>query len=227
MAEATPSPGVSKLLSQAAAELRHHLGERRDAEAADLRHTLQHLQGKLSKAAGALSEALAAAGESTLPAADLLRNAQAVARRSDLLKDQSPTKLNEKQLHTLRKDAKAGRYLAEALPEDPTLVQAAQHLEALQHLGGEWHDALEIAQAARKHFGKGHVLAVTYREQRDLKLAAYRDALLSEQQVQTGSRTGKGRSAGKASKPARDRSARAAANTTPSAQKPTRKLAVA
>ncbi len=176
-ASVTTSPEVAGTLHSAATELRQHMGKQRDELAAELQETLEGSQTKLVKAAKRLLTALAPATEIAVAADVLLRDAEALARRSGLLRRGKLKDLQEDELHTLRKDAKAARYLAETLPEDAALAAVADRLEGLQHLGGEWHDALEIARAARKHFGKAHELTATYRAQRDRKLEIYRAAL--------------------------------------------------
>lgn len=205
------------VLSQSAVELRKRLGREREKAAADLLDVLKHRQAKTARAAETLLSALDPAKDLALPAADLLRDAEAVLTRDGLLAAGKISDLDEDELHSVRKAAKKARYLAESLPNDTLLAAAAQRFESLQEAGGQWHDALELARAARRYFGKGHELTATYRQERDAKLEAYRAALQASLGIE---RSGKKRpvrrkSARKPSRAgassARDRKTRAAA----------------
>ena len=127
-------------------------------------------------------KSLEAADALPLAAEELLREAQAVFTREGLLKKGAGAveDLDTEELHTLRKAAKAARYLAETLPENAAAVTAASRFEALQEAGGQWHDALDLAQAARRHLGKGHELTVLLGRRRDENLESYREMLRAE-----------------------------------------------
>lgn len=174
---ASPAQATDSKLATAAADLRKQMGEERDKAASALQNLLKDRQTKTARAAEALLDVLHPADQLPLPAADLLRDAEAVLYRDQLLRQGKVAKLSEDELHSVRKSAKAARYLAETLPEDASLVAAAEQFEALQEAGGHWHDALELARASRQHFGKGHELTASYREQRDQNLDLYRKAL--------------------------------------------------
>ena len=165
------------VLSHSADELRKRLGRERIEAAKDLQDLLRKRQGKTARAAETLLEALEPVNDFALASPDLLRNADTLLTRDGLLGNTAVAKLNEHELHNVRKAAKKARYLAETLPDDPVLAGAAQRFEQLQEAGGQWHDALELAQAARHHFGKGHLLTALYRAEREGKLALYRSAL--------------------------------------------------
>lgn len=167
------------LVSKAAAELRSKLGNRRDRAAHQLQGVLEKRQTRTVKAAQKLLRTLEIAADASLSADDLQRNAELLLTRDGLLNVSVDT-LDEEELHNIRKAAKKARYLAELLPGDPTLVRTAERFEALQEAGGQWHDALQLARAARRRFGKAHELAVLYKEDRDRKLATYRAALTAE-----------------------------------------------
>lgn len=164
-------------LSRAASDLRKHMGRARDKAAAALQDLLKDRQARTARASEALLKVLQPAADLALPAPDLLRDAESVLSRGGLLKPEALPTLKEDDLHTVRKAAKAARYVAEALPDDQTLAEAARRFESLQEAGGQWHDALELARAARRYFGKGHDLTAAYRVQRDQKLKAYRARL--------------------------------------------------
>ncbi|HLI77715.1 MAG TPA: CHAD domain-containing protein, partial [Acidobacteriaceae bacterium] len=168
-------------VSKSALKLRKQMGRDRDKAASALKHLLKDRQVKIARAAEALLKALEPAQENTVAASELLRDAEAVLGRAGFLGYSSKQlrALDEDELHAVRKAAKAARYVAESLPEDQALSQAARSFEALQEAGGQWHDALELARAARRYFGKGHELTEAYRKERDLKLKAYREALLA------------------------------------------------
>ena len=168
---------AAALLSDSAEELRKRMGKERDKAATALQHLLVRRQAKTALASEALLKALEPAEDLVLPAADLLRDAESVLARDGLLQPEAVARLKEERLHQVRKAAKAARYVAESLPDDLALAEAARGFESLQEAGGQWHDALELARAARRYFGKGHELTATYRRQRDDKLGAYRAAL--------------------------------------------------
>lgn len=178
-ATAEESPDNASLLSKAATDLRKRMGKERDKAAADLQDLLKARQRKTARASEALLEVLKPAEELALPGTDLLRNAESVLTRDGVLRNGDIAELDEEQLHSVRKAAKAARYVAESLPDDAALVAAAERFETLQEAGGQWHDALQLARAARRYFGKGHELTAAYREERDRKLEAYRSALSS------------------------------------------------
>ena len=163
--------------NEAAAELRKHMARERDKAMDELRDLLKARQAKTARASEKLLKVLDPAQDLALPAADLLRDAEAVLSRDGLLEPQALPLLKEDDLHSVRKAAKAARYVAEALPEDRALKEAARGFEALQEAGGQWHDALELTRAARRYFGKNHELTAAFREQRNQKLDAYRAAL--------------------------------------------------
>ena len=169
--------GPAAQLSEAAADLRKHMGRERDKAAAKLQDLLRQRQVKTAGAAQNLLGVLEPAQDFALPAPDLLRDAESVLAREGLLTPKAVPALKEDDLHAVRKAAKAARYVAEALPGDPALTEAARAFESLQEAGGQWHDALEIARAARRFFGKSHELTTAYRKQRDAKLKSYRAAL--------------------------------------------------
>ncbi len=164
-------------LSQPASELRKELGHERDKAADALQEILRKRQAKTARAAEKLLAKLETVRDFALPGPELLRDAEALLARSGMPGKGPITKLSKGELHTIRKAAKTARYLAESLPEDATLVAAARGFEALQEAGGQWHDAMELARAARRYFGKGHALTVAFREDRDRKLESYRHAL--------------------------------------------------
>lgn len=175
---AEASQDSAALLSKSAAELRHRMGRERDKAAGALQELLHERQTKISRAAEALLDALQPAEDLAMAGTELLRDAEAVLERNRLLTTRKVQDLDEDELHTVRKAAKAARYVAESLPQDELLTAAAQRFEALQEAGGQWHDALELARAARRFFGKDHALTASYRGERDARLKDYRAALL-------------------------------------------------
>lgn len=177
-----PAKGLvnnSAELSKSARKLRKHMGAERDKAAAKLQKLLGKRQTKTARAAESLMSVLEPAKDLALPAQDVLRDADSVLARDGLLKLGDIAEFKEKDLHTVRKAAKAARYVAESVEDDPALNQAARAFESLQDAGGQWHDALELAKASRRCFGKDHSLTALYRKERDRKLEAYRAALKS------------------------------------------------
>ncbi len=164
-------------LSKSAKKLRKHMGAERDKAATALEKLLEKRQVKIAGATEDLMSVLEPAEDLTLNAPDVLRDAQSVLTRNGLLKPSEIAALTGKDLHTVRKAAKAARYVAESVADDPALREAARALEALQDAGGQWHDTLELARAARRSFGKNHPLTALFRQEREATLEAYRTAL--------------------------------------------------
>ena len=182
MAEDLRSSGQA--LAKGAAALRDHLRNKREHAGADLQKLLKKHQARTARAAEALLKAFEDAEQVSLSAAALVQHAQDV-----LLRDGLPTKadvksLGENDLHSVRKSAKAARYLAETLPGSPVADTAAGRFEALQQAGGQWHDALDLARAARRFLGKSHALTVFIAADRDRHLSLYRKTLREVHEVQ-------------------------------------------
>lgn len=171
--EDQPEPAVV----HGAHRLRHHLERKRDEAAKELQKLLAKQQTKATGAAEDLLACLKDAEETALSAADLVAQVEALFSRNRLLADAEPEALSEDELHSVRKAAKASRYLAETLPGSAGAVAAAERFEALQQSGGEWHDALDLLRAAKRFLGKSHALTVQLAERRDRNLALYREAL--------------------------------------------------
>ncbi len=180
---ATASPTTSDPAASAtavrhgSAKLAERLGRKRARAAADLQRLLGRRQGKAALAAEALLKSLRAAGNLKLSAELLLRATETVLYRDGLLHGAATGKLDEAELHAVRKSAKLARYLAETMPANPAVKAAAARFEALQEAGGRWHDALELARAARKYLGRHHPLTLAFAADRRRHLAAYRASL--------------------------------------------------
>lgn len=166
-----PPPGKGLLA------LRDHLHAKREEAALALQHLLTKRQTRAALAAEALLKALRGAGHLRLSVDGLLRCAETVLYRDRLLGEVRLARLDEEELHALRKSAKAARYLAETLPGNSLAAAAADRFEALQEAGGRWHDAVEITRAARKYLGKADPLSASLAAGRSRPLEAYREAL--------------------------------------------------
>jgi CHAD domain-containing protein len=171
------------VLQKGAGDLRSHMASQREASVADLEKLLKKRQAKLAGAAEELLKALHDGEKQELPVEALLHHAEGVLRRDALLGRTPVAEMDEDELHTVRKAAKAARYLAETMPGQPEAVVAGQRFETLQDSGGQWHDLLDLARAARRFLGKSHALTVVLAEQRDRKLDAYRAVLQTEAQA--------------------------------------------
>ena len=174
---ARESAAGSEDLQKSARKLRQEMGAKRDKAAGELQSLLKRRQIRTARSAEKLMEVLESAKDVQLEARKVLQDADSVLARDGLLKPGAIAAITKKDLHTVRKAAKAARYVAESVVNDPALFQAARAFESLQEAGGQWHDAMELAKAARRSFGKNHPLTSFYRHQRDSKLEAYRDAL--------------------------------------------------
>ena len=177
---AASKPQAAHPLHKGCAALLTHLQGKRDDAAGTLHTLLTRRQAKAAAAAEALLQALGEAAEKRLSARALVACAETVLHRDGLLKNPKNLvgdRLDEDQLHSLRKSAKVARYVAETLPGNPATATAALGFEAVQEAGGQWHDAVEITRAARKHLGKHHALTTRFVEERDRLLAGYEEVL--------------------------------------------------
>ena len=172
-----PADDPATAVRHGSAKLADRLGRKRTLAATALQKLLTHRQGKAALAAEALLKSLRSAGNLKLSAQDLIRTAETVLYRDGLLHGASTGKLDEEELHAVRKSAKLARYLAETMPANPAVKAAAARLEVLQEAGGLWHDALEMARAARRYLGRHHPLTAAFVADRRRHLAAYREAL--------------------------------------------------
>ena len=177
---------AGQALAKGATALRDRLSTKREHAVADLQMLLKKHQSKAAGAAEALLEVLEDAEQVTLPAAALVGHAEDMLRRDGLLKNTDVNSLDEDDLHTVRKAAKAARYIAETMPESSVAVAAAGRFEALQQAGGQWHDALDLTRAARRFLGKEHALSVFMAVERDRNLVLYRKALDEMQKLGKG-----------------------------------------
>lgn len=183
---------ASQALFQGATKLLKDLEAERANEAKHLRKLLEKHQVKLAAAAEKLLKTLEPTEKLTLTGAALVDQAKALPRRDGLLENNDPASLKQDELHSLRKSAKAARYMAETAPKSATARSAAQHFQVLQQAGGLWHDALELSQAARRYLGKGHELTVTFVAERDRLLERYRQALEAERPARKPAQESKG-----------------------------------
>ena len=179
-AQTREAEGMQHAVREGAAELRDHLKAKRDRAAGDLGDLLKQHQAKAARATEKLLKVLESAEGVSLPAEALLAQAEAVFLHPDLLGKSPVSEFTEDELHTVRKAAKAARYLAETLPRDGAGNGTVRRFETLQEAGGQWHDALELARAAKRQLGRRHELTVAISAERDQNLASYRNALANE-----------------------------------------------
>ncbi len=146
------------LPKRAATELRGELKEAREQRAKKLQRVLLK---QLPRVVGALEqvvESLGTANGLVLPA---LRLAPLVERWT--LSQESATPLaglDDDQLHSRRKVAKAARYMMETAAGAASAEQAAARYEQEQNAGGHWHDWMDLEATAREYFGRKHPLTL-------------------------------------------------------------------
>ena len=175
--EAVAGAADGAAMQAGAASVREELKGKREAAAESLQHVLRKRQVKTAGAAETLLKVLEPGAGAVLPAAELLRHAEALLWRDGLLGGGDVSGLDEDELHTVRKAAKAARYLAETMPESGAGSAEAQRFEALQEAGGQWHDALDLLRVAKQLLGKGHALTAAMGAERDRHVQEYREAL--------------------------------------------------
>jgi len=126
------------------------LDKSRQKRADDLKQDLEQHIPKVAKAVEKLFASLKPAEELTLPLRQLLPLADTWYQR----RTRGMKVVREDDLHTIRKMAKVARYIAETgLPAKQATTVAARY-NRLQQSGGHWHDALLLAQEAKKKLGK-------------------------------------------------------------------------
>ena len=147
--------------------------ERRVRAAEKLTAEIIARQAKAAATLEKLNKTLEPAARKSLPSAELLAIAEQQFARTRGLKLRKPS---ADDLHTVRKAAKQARYLAENAGS-ARAVAAAKRYEHLQELGGEWHDWLDLAAAARKELGKKHGLTAEFQALQDGHLDQFRAEL--------------------------------------------------
>ena len=169
------TPHSASELSESAdlTELRQIRKRRRKRTARKLLKLLDKRHKKLAAAFEKLLTALEPVQDLQLPAAELLRLIDQRFRGTHALIIRHPS---SEHLHSIRKAARVARYQAEIAPDSAAATRAAQRYEALQVAGGQWHDTLSLAAAATE-LGDNHATAVSFGQQRDQHLAAYRALL--------------------------------------------------
>lgn len=157
---------------QRAADLRNMMAprERRREDAAEkLLKLLEKKQAKVTAALEALLKALKPAENMRLSGPELLGIVEKRFARNPALKRRRPS---HEGLHDVRKAAKQSRYMAETA-ESRTASTTAKRYEDLQEAGGQWHDWLDLASAAKEELGGKHVVTREFKELRDRHLASY------------------------------------------------------
>ena len=131
-------------------------------------------QTKISAALEALLKVLQPAEARKLTAAELLALLERHFGATHALMIRNPS---TEHLHSIRKAAKLARYMAENAPDSAAAVRTAQRFEAVQEAGGEWHDWLQLADAAAAELGEDDATAAAFAATRDHRLLAYRKLL--------------------------------------------------
>ncbi len=155
--------------------------KRRSRAAAKLVAEIETRQAKMAAALEKLNAALKPAAWRSLAVTELLAITQREFARTRALRLRQPS---ADDLHTIRKAAKQARYLAENA-ESVAATAGAKRYEHLQELGGEWHDWLELAAAARRELGRRHAVTIEFVTLRDGSLRRFRAALEQFLQPQT------------------------------------------
>ncbi|MGI4854932.1 MAG: CHAD domain-containing protein [Janthinobacterium lividum] len=171
--------------------LRKHLLHNRGVEAGKLIAVLQAQQQKLAAALRALEQAMKpASGPAIEPKsmasriqqwfAGEVQNVLGLRHGKNKLRMTLHVRLkrlDEEELHTLRKAAKLCRYMAKSAPEGSNVRILAKQFEAVQEAGGKWHDWLLLAQISKGFNGKKAELTLRYTKHSEQSLAAYYGAL--------------------------------------------------
>ena len=157
-----------------ASELHTELEDKRDAAADQLLRKLRRRQADIAILLESLLEALAPVEGIALSPVQLT----ALAR--DWFVDNAPPEPESNpdepdHLHTLRKNAKLARYIAENAPKSAkTPRRLAATFESVQEAGGHWHDWLVLAEIASTRLGPSSPVTKGMTQRCHLALTVYR-----------------------------------------------------
>lgn len=165
---------ASASLERDASELRIALERQREKAAAKLLKELHWHQADAAVLLEALLDALKPNETLALAPAQLTTLA-----RDWFTENAPPEPENDpddpEHLHTLRKNAKLARYIAENAPKSAkTPRRLAAQFESVQEAGGHWHDWLVLAGIASDRLGSASPLTKAFAHRCHLALAVYR-----------------------------------------------------
>ena len=179
--EASPKRHPDKKLLTEARDLRRTLKRKRDAEADALLKLLKKRETKFGDVFRDLLDSLQPAESLALTEPQLITvvNDWYTQQRGHQPGDTPPERDTDR-LHSIRKDAKLARYLAESAPESATTArQIAAQFEALQEAGGQWHDFLLLCEVSRDHLGKSAQLPQRFNARAQKLLHAFEHCIAS------------------------------------------------
>lgn len=165
---------ASPSLERDSSELRATLEDQRDEAAEKLLRKLRRRQADIAILLESLLEALIPIEGLALSPAQLTRLAH------DWFVRNAPPELhndpdNPDHLHTLRKNAKLARYIAENAPiSAKTPRRLAASFESIQEAGGHWHDWLVLAGIAGSRLGPSSPLTKAFTHRCHIALTVYR-----------------------------------------------------
>lgn len=146
----------------AAKELRYELKQDREERVKKLQRTLLKRLPKVAGAVEGMVQSIGTANGLVLPDLRLLAT---VERWTQTKADaKTANAMDDDELHTARKVAKAARYMAESGSGSAKARAVAARYEEQQEAGGQWHDWAELEAVAREHFGKKHPLTLAAAE---------------------------------------------------------------
>lgn len=163
-----------RLPRPSAEQLIENLERKRQKRADQLRAVLIRLIPKLAASLEAMSKALAPAEKMSM---DDTRLCRIITKWSRARISQSAEPADDERLHEIRKDAKTARYMAEIARASRQARDLAKRFEALQDLGGKWHDWLDLAKIARKRAGSHDELTKIVAARADAARAKFVSAL--------------------------------------------------
>jgi len=170
---ATPE-NASPALEHDSVRLRSELEEQRGTAGKKLVRKLQKRQGEVTVLLESLLEALAPAEARGLSPAELTKLARDwFANNMPEEPEHNPDEPDY--LHSLRKNAKLSRYIAENAPKSAKTPRGvAASYEAIQEAGGHWHDWLVLAEIASSRLGASSPLTKTFTQRCHHALTVYR-----------------------------------------------------
>lgn len=158
------------LPKRAAAELREELKETRAEKAKKLQRVLMK---QLPRMAGAIEQMVQSVGTANGLVVPDLKLVPLIERWTQDENLGQVGGMDDEQLHAVRKSAKLARYMVENAVGSAKAKKAEAKYEALQDVGGQWHDWLDLAEASKEYFGKKHPLTVAAAERCKTARAKY------------------------------------------------------
>jgi CHAD domain-containing protein len=172
------SSRIAIAVRKQARKLRKRLKQQRDEDADTLLSLLKKQRKKLPLVLKDLCDVFAPMKDTALTEEKLTGLIRDWYVRCNPQQLPLPAEDQHEALHTIRKRAKHARYMAEFAPKTAVRAQRlAARFEAVQQIGGAWHDWLQLQDVATKNLGKSAQLPQRFAARAERSLRAYKGRL--------------------------------------------------